>query len=143
MNACIPARIDAYFHGELAEAETAGVRAHLGACAFCARELSWLKAERAALKARPDPAPRAVPLPRAALAAVRQRASRQRWRDRSAARRSLLVAGLAAAASLLIAVQDSGGAPAPAVEEAAELSSFIPWCGDAPDAARTLESAFS
>ena len=155
MSGCVAARcdeLDSLVRDELASAATADLRAHAQSCAACARELQWLRAERTALKARPGPSSARVVAMRGdeappGLRAVRERARQLQSRDR-AVRRSLIFAAVGAAAALLVAVQ---GAPHAAVasipadaDEGAELSSSaFPWCGERPDAVRTVESAFS
>ena len=152
MSACTNARIhelDALLHGELPPPAAAGLRAHAQGCHACARELSWLRAERAALQGRPDAWAPVVPLRAgrgsAGFSAVRARAQHLRERGRVRAGSSLAVAALGAAAALFIAVQ-GGPRGLPRSIDAdtdVELSSNIPWCGDRPDAVGTLESQFS
>src|SRR2546430_1560904 len=47
--------LEAFALDELPADRTADVRAHLGTCLECARELSWLETERALLARRPSP----------------------------------------------------------------------------------------
>lgn len=147
MSSCAPARIDELFHGELAAAEAAALRGHVESCATCARELQLLRAEKAALAARPDPPDRVLALPRASspgLGEIRQRVVRRKSRDRAAARRSIAFAIAGAAAALLVAVQGAARPAAGAAgEESAELSSAFPWCGERPDPIGAVERAFS
>lgn len=123
--------LEAWLSGALAPDGAAGLEAHVGACAECARALGWLRAERAwmAQRARRTPArpalawerlearlhadaaapalPQALPpaLPRVAAPAPSRLRPPRRWAHGAAALAS------AAAALLLLAVLPLGGGP--------------------------------
>jgi len=85
--------------GELGATRLAEVEAHVAACADCARELAWLRAERTLLSRRPSP-------PTAHLwAGVATRLQHPRRRPRWAWRMAVASGvGAAAAAAVLVAM---------------------------------------
>jgi hypothetical protein len=85
--------------GELGAPRLAEVEAHVAACAECARELAWLRAERTLLSRRPS-VPTAHLWP-AVAARLQHPRRRPRWAWRIAVASGI---GAAAAAALLVAM---------------------------------------
>jgi len=89
--------LESLSQGMASEAEAAEVEAHVSACEECARELAWLRAERALMARRPQPATAHLwPAVEARLSHPRRR---PRWAFRIAVASGV---GVALAASLLV-----------------------------------------
>jgi len=100
--------LEAVALGESPEQSPAGIEAHVAQCLDCARELAWLRAERALLARRPSPA--TAHLWPAVAARLRHPRRRPHWAVRVAA----AAGAVAAAAAVLLAVLRPGRAPIPA-----------------------------
>jgi hypothetical protein len=100
--------LEAVALGERPSRSPVEIATHVAGCADCARELAWLRAEKALLARRPSP-PTAHLWP-AVAARLRHPRRRPHW-----ALRAVLAAGAAAAAAaVLVAVFRPGRAPVPA-----------------------------
>ena len=135
---------------EALEARTPEALRHAEACGDCAQELRWLETERALVKRRPQP-------PTAHLWAGIEKRIRQRrlYRTRWAFRASVVAAGLAAAASVLIVALVKKPA-APVARQPTAQQHEEPWKPDAKtlaaldraeadyrDAAKVLEGEYA
>lgn len=112
---CQPEQLEAFARGQLPPAEADAVRAHLGACEGCARELAWLRTERELLQARArakEPHPVHAAMLRRSLEArlARERPAPNRlWRDRAPfAGRAMLSAFAAVLLAFVTASLPSG-----------------------------------
>ena len=94
--------------GELPRARMAEIEAHAASCAECARELSWVRAERALLARRPTPGTAHL------WAGVQARLRHPRLRPHWAWRVSVAAGAAAGAAAIAFAVLQPAPAPAPA-----------------------------
>jgi len=119
-------------------------QAHLAACAGCARELAWAKAERALLVRRPAAATDHL-WGGVAARIARERLHRPRWAVRSA-----VAAAAAAAAVLIFALRPRPPAQVPEQAEAAPpgpdaktLAALDRAEADYRDAAKVLEEEYA
>ena len=94
---------------EALESGSADALQHAGGCAECARELAWLKAERALMARRPQPKTDHL------WAGIEKQIARRAHRPHWAWRASVAAAGLAAAAAMLLVVLKPK--PAPVVQQ--------------------------
>lgn len=109
-----PEELESLALGELSPVHAAGIEDHVAGCPACARELSWLRAERALLARRPLPPTDHL------WAGVRTRLRHPRLRPHWAWRIAVAAGGAAAAAAIvLVAVRP---APPPAPVQQAQAS---------------------
>ena len=94
---------------EALESGIADALQHAAGCAECARELAWLKAERALMARRPQPKTDHL------WAGIEKQIARRAHRPHWAWRASVAAAGLAASAAMLLVVLKPK--PAPVVQE--------------------------
>ncbi len=145
--------MSAHLEGELLESLALGAepeaaaQAHLSQCEQCARELAWARVERALLARRPSPPTDHL------WSAVQARISKRRaHRPRWALRVGAALAGLAAAALVLLAVHpvrkslaplpEQPDAPAPG-PDAKTLAALDRAEADYRDAAKVLEEEYA
>jgi len=100
--------LEAVALGEAPERSREEIAAHVAQCGDCARELAWLRAEKALLARRPSPATAHL------WPAVAARLQHPRQRPHWAIRAALAAGAVAAAAAVLVAVFRPVHAPVPA-----------------------------
>lgn len=115
MSGCDRDRLEAFVAGTLDGAHTAETRAHLAACASCAREVAWFYAERRLFEARAA-SPAAAPPPFAAVLAHVRTERRGRLRE-TLTRRAPWVGFAVAAAIAGVVVTRGNTEPATAIAE--------------------------
>lgn len=101
---------------------TAGVAAHVAQCDACARELAWLRAERALLSRRPAPPVQQLWAGIEARLSDQPRLRRAHW----ARRIGFSAAGVAAAAAVVLLALRPGPAPVAAPPNVAQRDDFRP-----------------
>lgn len=128
----------------------ADAKAHLAACAGCARELAWAKAERALFERRPTP-----PSQHLWSGVAARIAQRRLYRPRWAVRAAVVAAAAAAAAVIIFAgpvqvlqrpkpVETAANAEAPPPgPDAKTLAALDRAEADYRDAAKVLEDEYS
>ncbi len=100
-----PVDLESLAFGELSPADAAAAGAHVAGCGECARELAWLRAERALIARRPSPSTAHL------WAGVRSRLRHPRLRPHWAWRVSVGAAAAAAAAAIAFVVLRPAPAP--------------------------------